>query len=119
LLGASPVQGGEAAFIVPVIPNIHQRILDAVTTDPAAFDMKHWHHQTACGTTHCRAGFVVETAGEAGKKLEKQTSTIFAAMQIYHASSKIEVACPRFYEPDSIALADIKRCAELEGKSQS
>jgi hypothetical protein len=102
---------------VPVIPNIHQKILEAVTSDPAAFDMKHWHHETSCGTTHCRAGFVTFLAGEAGAKLEKQTSTIFAAMQIYHASSKIGVACPRFYEPDAIALADIKRCADLESKA--
>jgi hypothetical protein len=67
-----------------------------------------------CGTTHCRAGFVVFLAGKAGYELEKATSTEFAAKQIYKASSKIPVSPVRFFEPNEIAMADIERCAELE-----
>jgi hypothetical protein len=57
-------------------------------------------------------------AGEEGKALEKLTSTLFAAMQIYKKSSpEIRVYPPRFFESNQIALADIKRCAELEQQS--
>ena len=73
--------------------------------------MRDWH---TCETTHCRAGWVVILAGEAGKKLEKKTSTIFAAMQIYKASSPISVFPPRFYDPNNAALEDMKKCAEEE-----
>jgi hypothetical protein len=75
--------------------------------------MGHWH----CGTTHCRAGWIVELAGEAGKKLEARTSTQFAAMQIYHASSpEIPVSPTRFFEDNDKAVADIERCADEEAK---
>jgi hypothetical protein len=73
--------------------------------------MESWH---SCDTTHCRAGWVVHLAGDKGYALEKKTSTLFAAQQIYHASSEIRVSPPRFYESNKIALADIQRCAELE-----
>lgn len=70
-----------------------------------------WH---TCDTTHCRAGWVEYLTGDAGKLLSKQTSIEFAAMQIYKASSSIEVSPIRFYESDEVAMADIIRCAELE-----
>ncbi len=96
---------------VPVIENIHARVLEAVTATPDALNMETWH---SCETTHCRGGWVVEIAGEAGKKLEKETSTLFAAMQIYRASSPITVSPTRFFEPNEAALDDMKRCAERE-----
>jgi hypothetical protein len=73
--------------------------------------MDNWH---TCDTTHCRGGWVVTLAGEAGKKLEKATTTEFAAMQIYKASSPIRVSPVRFYEKDDVAMADIVRCAREE-----
>lgn len=67
----------------------------------------------------CRAGRVVQLAGAAGKALESKTSTLFAAMQIYHKSCpSIRVAPTRFYESNEIAMADIKRCAALEAKAR-
>ena len=83
-------------------------------SQPEALEMKTWH---TCGTTHCRAGWVVVLAGEAGAVLEKKTSTEFAAMQIYKASSAIRVFTPRFYETNEKALADMKRCAEEEASA--
>ncbi len=74
--------------------------------------MKDWH---SCDTTHCRAGWIVHLSGDAGYKLEKETSTVFAAMQIYKKSSDIKVNPPRFYEPNETALEDMARCAKLEG----
>jgi hypothetical protein len=76
--------------------------------------MGSWH--SACRTTHCRAGWVVELAGEAGKALEKATTTEFAAMQIYHKSSPIHVPPTRFYGSKEAAMADIIRCAAEEEK---
>ena len=78
--------------------------------------MDAWH---TCDTTHCRAGWAVHLAGEEGKKLEDQTSTLFAAMQIYKKSSNIRVFPPRFFEPNEIALNNMKYCAELEAQQNS
>lgn len=102
-----------------MIENLHTKILAAVTADPQLFGMRFWHRKTACGTSHCRAGWVVELAGEEGKKLEAETSTSFAAMQIYAASSPIKVSPARFYDENAEALADIRRCAaeETDGKT--
>ena len=67
-----------------------------------------------CDTTHCRAGWVVTLAGEKGKELEAKTSTLFAAMRIYRASSGIHVPPTRFFGSNEDALADMKRCATEE-----
>ncbi len=78
--------------------------------------MGSWHG--SCGTTHCRAGWVVTLAGEEGKKLEVFHDTALAASLIYHASSPFPVSMPRFYDDNETAMADMKRLAELE-KSQA
>jgi hypothetical protein len=101
---------------VPTVENIHQKVLEAVS-QVGAFDMSSWHG--SCGTTHCRAGWVVTLAGDAGKALEKFHDTPLAASLIYHASSpNVPVAMPRFYEDNETAMADIKRCAELEASKE-
>jgi hypothetical protein len=97
---------------IPTIPSIHQRVLEAVT-QPNSLAMDAWH---TCETTHCRAGWVVVLAGEAGKELEEKTSTAFAALQIYKKSSEISVSPTQFYKNNEEAMADIVRCAELENK---
>jgi hypothetical protein len=75
--------------------------------------MDTWH---TCETTHCRAGWVVHLAGEAGRKLEAFHDTALAALLIYHASSPDlpPVSPTRFYESNEVAMADIRRLAELE-----
>jgi hypothetical protein len=75
--------------------------------------MRDWH---SCNTTHCRGGWVVTLAGEKGKELERKTSTPFAAMQIYKASSPIRVSPVRFFDSDSLAMEDMKRCAAEEAR---
>jgi hypothetical protein len=95
---------------IPTIENIHNSILNAVS-QPKALDMSDWH---TCNTTHCRAGWVVTLAGEKGKKLEQQTDTGFAAMQIYKKSSNIKVPLSRFFDDNKKAMADIIRCAAEE-----
>ena len=96
---------------VPIIPQIHNAVRQAVESTPESLDMSSWH---TCQTTHCRAGWVVFLAGDPGKELEKQTSTEFAAKQIYKASSTIKVSPTRFFETNEKAMADIIRCAKEE-----
>lgn len=95
---------------IPIIKNIHQEILKAVN-DGANLNMNEWH---TCDTTHCRAGWAVHLAGEKGKKLESETSTLFAAMQILKKSSDIHVPLMKFFDNNTESIKDIKRCAELE-----
>lgn len=100
-----------AETAVPVIENIHTQVYEACRK-PEALYMGDWH---TCETTHCRAGWVVTLAGEAGAALEEETSTDFAAMQIYRASDpENPVSQRRFYDSADKALADMKRLAEIE-----
>lgn len=92
---------------MPVIPEIHKAVYDAASK-PGALCMTNWH---TCQTTHCRAGWVTTLAGEAGKRLEKETSPLFAAMQIYKASG-YEISPCRFFDSDEAALEDMRRLAD-------
>ena len=72
--------------------------------------MGSWH----CGTSHCRAGWVVTLAGQPGLDLEAKIGTPAAAMAIYMASDperwKNE-RLPDFYCDNATALADMARMA--------
>jgi len=97
---------------IPFIENIHQKVYQAVTSKENSLDMSTWH---TCGTTHCWAGWITFLAGEDGKKLEEQTTTEFAAMQIlYKSSPSIRVSPVRFYESNELAMANIEKCAKEE-----
>ena len=100
----------EGDLVIPQIEGIHSAVLQAVNQN--GIEMSSWHSE--CGTTHCRAGWVVTLAGEAGKELERKTDTAFAAMCIYNKSSSIKVALWQFYVNNNLAMDDIKRCAEEE-----
>ena len=102
-------------YIIPEIKSIHSEVLRA-TESEGSFSMRYWH---TCETTHSRAGWVVHLAGEAGYALEKETSTAFAAAQIYKASSPISVSPTRFCESNEVAMDDIKRCATEESNLKS
>jgi hypothetical protein len=93
---------------IPRIENIHARIFEAVTA-PKALDMSTWH---SCNTTHCRAGWVVTLAGEAGEKLEAFHNTELAAMLIYRESG-YHINPARFYDGNQAALEDMRKLAEV------
>ena len=86
-------------------------MLEAIKKEGAGLEMNSWH---TCDTTHCRAGWVVHLAGKEGYELEKETTTCFAAMQIYKKSSEIKVSPVRFFETNKVAMSDIERCAKEE-----
>jgi hypothetical protein len=74
--------------------------------------MGHWHK---CEKTHCRAGWTVTLAGEAGTALERFYDTSLAAMMIYDASDpSFKINPGRFFDENAEALADMKRLAEKE-----
>ncbi len=97
----------------PVIEDIHAKVY-AAASQPGALDMSMWH----CGTSHCRAGWVVTLAGKEGADLEAKIGTPAAAMAIYMASDperwKTE-RLPNFYCGNATALADMARMAGVDG----
>ena len=95
------------------IKNIHQTILQA-TEKEGALCMSDWH---TCKTTHCRAGWVVQLAGDAGKVLEFSIGTPAAASFIYMISDPKLEKIPDFYASNDEAMEDIKRLAELEKRA--
>ena len=100
---------------VPIIKGIHQRV-HAAACQPGALDMGTWH----CGTSHCRAGWVVTLAGDEGELLESRMGTAYAAMAIYLKSDPVRWArecLPNFYASNEDALADMKRMAEEEAEA--
>lgn len=106
---------------MPFVENIHQKVLEAVT-EKGKLKMDTWHGDEAindegeyCGTTHCWAGWTVALAGKAGRELEAQTSTEFAAKQImYKSNPNIRVSPVRFYESNELAMKNIEDCANKE-----
>jgi hypothetical protein len=105
LSGACPVK----------IEHIHRLVYEAASK-PDALDMSSWHATDACGTTHCRAGWVVHLAGDAGRALEWAMGTSAAAAMIYMASDPNLEKVPDFYCSNEAALADMKRLAGLEAE---
>ena len=90
----------------PVVPRIDAAILSAIEAG-GTLNMSEWH---TCETTHCRAGWAVTLAGEAGRELERRTSPYLAGRLIYEAS-RPGVPCPDFFANTQDAMDDIKRCA--------
>ena len=70
--------------------------------------MDAWH---TCGTTHCRAGWAVRLAGDAGYALERFHGSLLAGQLIYRASG-YAINPGRFFDSDDDALADMKRLSE-------
>ena len=91
------------------IESPHRKILAAIGKG-GCLNMQTWH---TCKTTHCRAGWLVTLAGDAGKMLEACYGSSTAGALIHLASCEEKVV-PNFYASDEDALADIKRLAALE-----
>ena len=98
---------------VPVIENIHQNVF-AAASQAGALDMSDWH---TCKTTHCRAGWAITLAGDAGKSLENEIGPAAAAAAIYIASDPKLERIPDFHCSNETAMADMKRLAELEARA--
>ena len=100
---------------IPVIPDIHKAIAAAVTAEGAVLDMRDWHGEDGhCGTTHCRAGWAIHLAGDAGRALEEKVDPSAAAALIYQASDPALERVPDFHASNMDAMADIMQMAEGE-----
>jgi len=88
------------------VENLDQEILHRIEHG-AALEMGAWH---TCATTHCRAGWAVVLAGEAGEKLEEALGTNAAGALIYHAAYP-DLPVPDFYASNETAFADIEERA--------
>ena len=101
LTGASLPEG------VPVVPDLINRLVEAIGPSGEHLDMKSWHHE--CGTTHCLAGWTIVLSGEAGKTLEPRFGTNAAAALIWSASTGKPV--PNWYASNEDALANLRALA--------
>jgi pentapeptide repeat protein len=119
LAGAYLADAIKELLDVPVIPNIDATILAAIEAG-GRLDMSSWHGDSPCGTTHCRAGWAVHLAGEAGAQLESKVGTQRAGAMIYRASRPCQPA-PWFFDTTENALADIRKCAaeQLDAASKT
>ena len=111
-LSSANLRGANLGGLPVKIKDIHKTIYAAASKD-GALDMDSWH----CGTTHCRAGWVIQLSGEAGKALEWAIGTPTAAALIYMASDPKLEKIPDFYATNEEALEDMKRLAECERKN--
>lgn len=112
LLQRSEVENEEADFRLPVLVDVHQKVLEAAS-HTGALNMGKWH---SCETTHCRAGWVVVLAGEMARRMEEICGTRIVARVIYARSSEIRVPDWTFFETEKVALKHMVKCAEMEIK---
>ena len=106
VLRGAVLRGADLRDFPVKIENIHQKVYEAASQE-GALDMGAWH----CGTVHCRAGWVVTLAGDAGKAIEWALGTPAAAALIYQASDPQLERVPDFYCSNEAALADMARLA--------
>src|SRR5699024_6227462 len=92
---------GASGVLAPVVENIDAAILEQVA-GVGKLDMTQWHQ---CDSTHCRAGWAIHLAGDAGYALEDKIGSSAAGALIYHASAGY---IPDFYASNEDALADMR-----------
>jgi hypothetical protein len=91
-----------------VIQHIDAAILAAIDAPGSSLDMAQWH---TCDTTHCRAGWAIHLAGEAGYALQQLVGESLAGALIYAASGSHPV--PDWFATNDAAMADLRRRAEV------
>ena len=92
---------------VPVVEALDAKILERIQGG-AALEMGSWH---TCETTHCRAGWAVHMAGEAGYALERQYGPQQAGRMIYVASVG---RVPHFFASNERAMEDLREQAAIQ-----
>ncbi len=97
---------------IPKVERLHTKIMEAINSG-GKLEMNTWH---TCETTHCRAGWAIQLANEAGKRLENQVGSCVAGALIF-AVSYPNQRVPDFYATNEDAMADIERCAKEESEN--
>jgi hypothetical protein len=93
---------------IPVVPQLDSTVCNLVDSGQGTLDMSDWHH---CETTHCRAGWAIHLAGDAGYALEAKIGSELAGGRIYKASTG---RWPDFFASNESALEDICKWGKLE-----
>lgn len=100
--------------VIPSVANIDARILAAIEGIAAqggtGLNMEMWH---TCDTAHCRGGWAIHLAGEAGYALEKEIGYSAAAALIY-AASRRDRPVPDFNSDAVAVMADLRACAAAD-----
>ena len=105
LVGAYLVGADLGGFNAPSIPDIDAAILAAIENG-GTLEMGEWH---TCETTHCRAGWAIHLAGDAGRALETRIGPSAAGALIYAASGSHPV--PYWHAANAEAMADLRERA--------
>ena len=105
-LGGADLGGADlGGFNAPSIPDIDAAILAAIENG-GTLEMGEWH---TCETTHCRAGWAIHLAGDAGRALETRIGPSAAGALIYAASGSHPV--PYWHAANAKAMADLRERA--------
>ena len=99
-LSGADLRGATDLPAAPVIPNIDAAILAEIVAG-GVIDMDNWH---TCETTHCRAGWAIHLADEAGAALEREYGANVAGALIY-AASRPNNRVPNWFASAEEALA--------------
>ena len=92
-----------AHLLIPALLTLDNDLLALLQRGTGNIDMSAWH---SCATTHCRAGWALTLAGEAGAALEEAVGTSLAAALLY-ARAYPDLPVPNFYATNEEAVADI------------
>ncbi len=103
--GANLGSANLGGFNAPSIPDIDAAILAAIENG-GTLEMGEWH---TCETTHCRAGWAIHLAGDAGRALETRIGPSAAGALIYAASGSHPV--PYWHAANAKAMADLRERA--------
>ena len=93
---------------VPVVTDLDRKLLTVIESGAGQLEMGSWH-SSSCSTTHCRAGWAITLAGDAGKALESEHGPHKAGRLIYQVSTG---RAPHFFASNELALEDIRECAD-------
>jgi len=105
LVGANLADADLGGFNAPSIPDIDAAILAAIENG-GTLEMGEWH---TCETTHCRAGWAIHLAGDAGRALETRIGPSAAGALIYAASGSHPV--PYWHAANAEAMDDLRERA--------
>jgi hypothetical protein len=86
------------------VARLDAQILEAVEAGRWSLDMGSWHGESACGTTHCRAGSAI-ALHPMGAELERVFGPWLAGAAIYLRSTG---RVPDFFASNADALADMR-----------
>lgn len=101
-LSGANLSGARRLPPAPVVRDIDTAILAAIRAG-GKLEMRTWH---SCRTTHCRAGWAITLAGEAGAELEKELGPNVAGALIY-AASRPGQPVPDFLASNEEAMKDL------------